>query len=144
MRHAIFLLAGLVVVSGCSPADRNRVSETPPTPPTVSYRVTGNDISQTNVIATQYCQRYGTGAQYQGLQSTTSGNVAVYSCSGPAAVSGSSVAPAPYGYPQNTYPQSADGGPPVDTLQCADMMHQDRPGGSDYRGPPVAGCSQTR
>jgi hypothetical protein len=24
--------------------------------------------------------------------------------------------------------------------QCADFLHQDRPGGSDYRGPPVAGC----
>jgi hypothetical protein len=23
---------------------------------------------------------------------------------------------------------------------CADAMHQNRPGGSDYRGPPVAGC----
>jgi hypothetical protein len=24
--------------------------------------------------------------------------------------------------------------------RCADVLHQDRPGGSDYRGPPVAGC----
>ncbi len=24
--------------------------------------------------------------------------------------------------------------------QCADALHQNRPGGSDYRGPPVAGC----
>ena len=24
--------------------------------------------------------------------------------------------------------------------QCADALHQDRPGGSDYHGPPVAGC----
>ena len=23
---------------------------------------------------------------------------------------------------------------------CADAMHQDRPGGTDYKGPPVAGC----
>jgi predicted small secreted protein len=23
---------------------------------------------------------------------------------------------------------------------CADAMHQDRPGGTDYHGPPVAGC----
>ncbi len=23
---------------------------------------------------------------------------------------------------------------------CADTLHQDRPGGSDYHGPPVAGC----
>ena len=26
------------------------------------------------------------------------------------------------------------------TVRCADTLHQDRPGGSDYRGPPVAGC----
>ena len=25
-------------------------------------------------------------------------------------------------------------------VRCADTLHQDRPGGSDYRGPPVAGC----
>jgi hypothetical protein len=25
-------------------------------------------------------------------------------------------------------------------VQCADFLHQDRPGGSDYRGPPVVGC----
>jgi hypothetical protein len=24
--------------------------------------------------------------------------------------------------------------------KCADMLHQNRPGGSDYHGPPVAGC----
>lgn len=24
--------------------------------------------------------------------------------------------------------------------QCADALHQNRPGGSDYHGPPVAGC----
>jgi len=36
-----------------------------------------------------------------------------------------------YGY---GYGSSA---PPV---QCADIFHQDRPGGSDYHGPPVPGC----
>jgi hypothetical protein len=25
-------------------------------------------------------------------------------------------------------------------VRCADALHQDRPGGTDYRGPPVAGC----
>ena len=25
---------------------------------------------------------------------------------------------------------------------CADAMHQNRPGGTDYHGPPVAGCPQ--
>jgi hypothetical protein len=26
------------------------------------------------------------------------------------------------------------------TIHCADPLHQDRPGGTDYKGPPVAGC----
>lgn len=26
------------------------------------------------------------------------------------------------------------------TVKCADALHQERPGGSDYRGPPVPGC----
>ncbi|HZB93664.1 MAG TPA: hypothetical protein VE397_19600 [Stellaceae bacterium] len=25
-------------------------------------------------------------------------------------------------------------------VRCADLLHQDRPGGSDYHGPPVPGC----
>jgi CelD/BcsL family acetyltransferase involved in cellulose biosynthesis len=28
----------------------------------------------------------------------------------------------------------------VPAPQCADALHQNRPGGSDYHGPPVAGC----
>lgn len=27
-------------------------------------------------------------------------------------------------------------------VKCADSLHQNRPGGSDYRGPPVAGCKR--
>lgn len=26
--------------------------------------------------------------------------------------------------------------------QCADTLHQDRPGGTDYKGPPMRGCRQ--
>jgi len=29
---------------------------------------------------------------------------------------------------------------PRRTVQCADFLHQNRPGGSDYHGPPVPGC----
>ena len=29
---------------------------------------------------------------------------------------------------------------PASAVQCADALHQERPGGSDYRGPPVPGC----
>lgn len=31
--------------------------------------------------------------------------------------------------------------PPQQQVQCADFMHQGRPGGSDYNGPPVPGCN---
>jgi hypothetical protein len=29
---------------------------------------------------------------------------------------------------------------PASAVKCADTLHQDRPGGNDYKGPPVAGC----
>jgi len=29
-------------------------------------------------------------------------------------------------------------------VPCADWAHQDRPGGTDYRGPPVPGCPSRR
>ena len=50
-------------------------------PPTVSYQVTGSDVGQAGVNAERYCNQYGRSAQYQGIQATGSGNVAVYSCS---------------------------------------------------------------
>lgn len=28
------------------------------------------------------------------------------------------------------------------TVQCADMLHQNRPGGTDYKGPPVPACNR--
>ena len=31
---------------------------------------------------------------------------------------------------------------PASAAQCADSLHQDRPGGSDYKGKPVAGCKR--
>ena len=129
MRSAMFvLLAGLGALAACNPAEENQVSATPPTPPSVSYRVAGTDVSQANQSAGAYCQRYGTGPVYRGMQTTPTGNVATYTCDGPPVAangsveSGSSIAP----------PQ-----------QCADAFHQNLPGGSDYTGPPVAGCPPT-
>lgn len=29
---------------------------------------------------------------------------------------------------------------PPAVIRCADLFHQNRPGGSDYKGPPVPGC----
>jgi hypothetical protein len=28
------------------------------------------------------------------------------------------------------------------TVQCADLLHQNRPGGTDYKGPPVPSCNR--
>ncbi len=76
MRIAISLLAGLAVLAACSGPP-----EASATPPTVSYQVTGNDVGQAGVSAERYCRQFGRSAQFQGIQTTASGNVAVYSCS---------------------------------------------------------------
>jgi hypothetical protein len=107
-----------------------------------------------------YCQRYGMVAQLQSVQPPNAGNTAIYNCVATAApiASGSvpnyAAAPTavyqaqPYPAPAPTYgaaPVYSNGpaynsgvSPPV--VRCADPFHQDRPGGSDYRGPPVPGC----
>ncbi len=126
MRHVLPLLLGLAALGACSSNSSAPVSAAPPT---VSYRVNGSDISQANLSASEYCRRFGTGAQYQGMQQTPSGTVASYSCTGPSIASGSSV------------PPEMTEAPPQ---PCADFLHQSRPGGSDYAGPPVAGCPPTR
>lgn len=142
------LLAAIGLLAGCA-NDSQPASQSAPS---VSYRVPpNNDVSQANANAARYCQQYNTGAQLQNIQPGPSGNVAVYSCTGaPGAVAGSiagSPAGAPYaqpGYPPQGYaPQSGYGGtlPPV---QCADPLHQDRPGGTDYYGPPVPECPPRR
>lgn len=76
MRTLFPLLAlGLLAACGGGPS---RVSATPPT---VSYAVTGNDVAQAGVNAQKYCAQFGRTAQFQGIQATASGNVAVYACS---------------------------------------------------------------
>jgi hypothetical protein len=39
--------------------------------------------------------------------------------------------------------RAASGGARPRRVRCADMLHQSRPGGTDYRGPPVAGCPRS-
>lgn len=135
---AVPLLAAIGVVAAC--ADNSRpVSQSAPT---VSYRIPGNDVSQANANAARYCQQYGAGPQLQSIQGSPSGNVAVYSCAGPPASLAGSAPPPAYGQPGYAQPGYAQPGygatvPPV---QCADPLHQDRPGGTDYRGPPVPEC----
>ncbi|HEX9462271.1 MAG TPA: hypothetical protein VGB82_06690 [Alphaproteobacteria bacterium] len=86
MPIALSAVLALAAVAACTP----RVDETPPT---VSYRVIGSDISDANAKAMNYCQRYGRGARMVSY----AGNTATYECSGSAtaAVPGTPVAPAP-------------------------------------------------
>jgi hypothetical protein len=69
----LFILGALAACTG--------PSQVAATPPTVSYRVTGNDIAQAGVNAQQYCAQFGRTARFEGVQATASGNLAVYSCS---------------------------------------------------------------
>jgi hypothetical protein len=134
MRFALALLPLAGLAAACSSGPR----EVSSTPPTVSYQVAGNDVSQANVRAARYCQQYGMAAQLEGIQSTASGNTAVYACSGSAA---SNAYPS-FGAAQNSpyYQGSPAYGSSAPPVRCADALHQDRPGGTDYRGPPVVGC----
>jgi hypothetical protein len=136
---ALPLLAAIGVLAGCA-TDSQPVSQSAPS---VSYRVpANNDVSQANANAARYCQQYNTSAQLQNLQPGPSGNVAVYTCTGaPGAVAG--VVPA-YGAQPGAPPpgnvQQPGYGATLPPVQCADPLHQDRPGGTDYYGPPVAEC----
>jgi len=38
------------------------------------------------------------------------------------------------------YPPSYGTAAPLEPYGCADWMHQNRPGGTDYYGPPIYGC----
>ena len=135
------LAATALLAAGCA----NGAREVAASPPSVSYRIAGNDVSRANTRAVDYCRQYGLAAQLQGVQPSGSGNVATYTCtssatSGATSYDGSSAeygsSAAPY------YGSSAPYGAAAPT-QCADFLHQNLPGGSDYHGPPVAGCPST-
>jgi hypothetical protein len=89
MRALLPLIAAAAALAACS-TQPNRVMSTPPT---VSYRIPGNNVAATNAEAQNYCAQYGHAAQYQGVQAGSGGNVAVYSCDGGATAEGSSLPP---------------------------------------------------
>jgi len=141
---ALPLLAAVGLLAGCA-TDSQPVSQSAPS---VSYRIPpNNDVSQANANAARYCQQYNTGAQLQNVQPGPSGNIAVYSCTGaPGAVAGSIAAPpaAAPGYPPPGYAPQPGYGATLPPVQCADPLHQDRPGGTDYYGPTVPECPPRR
>jgi hypothetical protein len=137
-------LTAVAALSGCAETTSQQVAAAPPT---VSYRVAGSNLAQANADAGRYCAQYGMAARLNGVQPDGTNAVASYSC-----VAGSSGAV--YGsadyvpYAAATYPPAPVYGPPPtynppiygSAVQCADALHQNRPGGSDYDGPPVPGC----
>jgi hypothetical protein len=132
MRY-VFPVVLVAALGGCaydSPAPSAAAA-----PPTVAYPVYGSDFSRPRFEASRYCRSYGASAQYQGTQQSSSGPMAVFTCTGPRVASSRPI-PAPPPYP----PAYEPGYPPL----CADPMHQNRPGGSDYRGPPVPECMPPR
>ena len=139
---AAFTAAG--ALAGCAETTSQQVAASPPT---VSYRVAGSSLAQANADAGRYCSQYGMAARLNGTQPDGSNAVANYSCvSGSAGAVYGSADYVPYAASASTYPPSYVSqpvyNPPIygSSMQCADMLHQNRPGGSDYYGPPVPGC----
>ena len=127
MRAAVPLLAACALLAGCAAGSAPVNS----TPPSVSYQIPGNNVSATNAQAQNYCTQYGRAAQFQGV---SPGNLAVYTCDG-----------APQGTVGSTVPPAEGSSVALGVATpCADALHQDRPGGADYHGPPVAGCPAPR
>lgn len=137
MRHFVLIssLAAAGALAACGGSSPQRVSASPPM---VSYQVSSAGLGDAGAKATMYCQQYNSGAQ---LVRYADG-VALFECNGAIAASGTPTTPgltAPA--PVATAPLGAPGyAPPA--VQCADAMHQSRPGGTDYNGPPIAGCPQ--
>ncbi|HWI27411.1 MAG TPA: hypothetical protein VN668_10620 [Stellaceae bacterium] len=136
MRLALPLLAAACATLAACAGSPQPVSSAPPS---VSYRVPNNDAAATSAEAQNYCAQYGHAAQYRGTEAAPEGEVAVYTCDGvPQGTVGSTVPPAE----GSSVPPGALA--PGVATPCADALHQDRPGGADYHGPPVAGCPATR
>jgi hypothetical protein len=62
----------------------------------------------------------------------------------PAAVAAPLAATANASPPRSSAPARYPRRVAVRHVRCADWLHQSRPGGSDYHGPPVAGCRPSR
>ena len=77
MRLAFPLLIALGILAACNSSPPQVAAA----PPSVSYQVSGTDAGQAGIKAQQYCEQFGRSAQFQGVQTTASGNVATYTCS---------------------------------------------------------------
>src|SRR5262245_52660901 len=94
MRRLAVCILAIGSLAACT--GTQQVSSTPPTvsynAPTVSYQVTGGDLTEANRQAAAYCQRYGGTARVRSATSTQ----AQYECLGTTAVApATAVTPAP-------------------------------------------------
>ena len=88
------LIGALIAVgalNGCSGPEPVSSS-----PPTVSYNVTGNNLTAANARASSYCRSYGSAPRLLSMQN----GVATYSC-------GTSTAAVPPAYTAPAYPQTS-------------------------------------
>lgn len=71
---AVFLM--IVALAGC----QSRAAPADATPPGISYRLSGSDMSATNRQADAYCRQYGRRAALDKVSPTGNDNVASYEC----------------------------------------------------------------
>ncbi|MDB5408049.1 MAG: hypothetical protein JWL84_2961 [Rhodospirillales bacterium] len=76
MRVSAAVLLLIVGVAGCE----SRSAPNDATPPGISYRLSGSDMSTTNRQADGYCQQYGKRAVLDKVSPTGNDNVASYEC----------------------------------------------------------------
>ena len=136
-------LTAIGALAGC--AETGGTQQVAAAPPSVSYRVAGSNLAQANADAGRYCAQYGMAARLNGTQPDGASAVASYSCVAGSAGAVYGSADAPYAASAYPPPVASSGpiyNPPIygTAAQCADALHQNRPGGSDYYGPPVPDC----
>lgn len=119
MRNIFLPLAVLGTVAACADNEPTVIDSSPPA---ISYRLSGDNVAAANAQASDYCGQYGLSANLQSVEPDGSGKVAHYIC-----VGGASGA-----YSSGTAQRAR--------VKCADWLHQSRPGGSNYKGPPVPEC----
>lgn len=75
MRTTGAILAMLATLVACTGP-----TEVASSPPGVSYRVTGDNVSDANLRADRYCQQYSKRAVLDGINQSGSDRIAAYSC----------------------------------------------------------------
>ncbi len=117
-----------------------------PIPGRLSVPVLGNPVAKPAPLKTAESTQRATSAR--GDQSPLQrGDAPSFDAAAPSPPANSAVAAAPPNVeaPTRQSPQPGIASAPTEVakfVQCADFFHQNRPGGSGYRGPPVARCGR--